>query len=346
MVRGGSIVFSLLFAASVIANAAAAGQPPALVAVAGCAATPAELAGRLDVGSAGGAEWLDRSREKDENGNEDGSGHGSGDGDGDGSGSGSGHGPGSPPPPPGGGASGSPPAPGTTPPAGPGTGTPTGTSPEPATGGDAGTTPSTCDGPPPDPAPGAVAGDGTLPPAIAGETVNVERTQGVVLVRQPGSRSIEPLTASARLAAGSVIDTTAGSIELTSAGGDGQQTAAFGGGRFKVRQRRGKALTELVLRGGSFGRCERPRARGGVAASGARPRRHLWGAGHGKFRTRGRHGSATVRGTVWNVEDRCDGTRVMVRRGVVQVADFHRRRTVTVSAGESYLARARLRTSR
>jgi hypothetical protein len=328
MVRGGSIIFSLLFVASVIANAAAAGEAPAQVVTAKCAETSGVPAGRLDVRPTGTARWWHGIR--------------TGNGSGDGNGNGTRHGNGTAMPPPGGGTPGSTPAPGTTPAPGPAPATPTGT-----TGGEAGTSASPCEGPPPDPAPGAVAGDGTLPPAAAGQTVNVEPTRGAVLVRQPGSRSFEPLTTSAQVPAGSVIDTTAGNIELTSGGNAGrQQTAAFGGGRFEVRQRRGKALTELVLRGGSFGRCKRARARGGVTASGARSRRHLWGSGHGKFRTRGRHGSATVRGTVWNVEDRCDGTRVTVRRGVVRVADFHRRRTVTVSAGESYLARARLRTSR
>jgi hypothetical protein len=66
----------------------------------------------------------------------------------------------------------------------------------------------------------------------------------------------------------------------------------------------------------------------------------LWGNGKGRFRTNGRYSSATVRGTIWLVEDRCEGTLTKVRRGTVQVRDFKRRKTVTVKAGHSYLARA------
>jgi hypothetical protein len=48
-----------------------------------------------------------------------------------------------------------------------------------------------------------------------------------------------------------------------------------------------------------------------------------------------------VRGTIWEVIDRCDGTLTKVRRGKVAVRDFRLRRTVLVRAGKSYLAGAR-----
>ena len=66
----------------------------------------------------------------------------------------------------------------------------------------------------------------------------------------------------------------------------------------------------------------------------------LWGNGKGKFRTNGKYSSATVRGTIWLTQDRCDGTLTTVKRGTVSVRDFKRRRTVSVKAGHSYLARA------
>jgi hypothetical protein len=40
-------------------------------------------------------------------------------------------------------------------------------------------------------------------------------------------------------------------------------------------------------------------------------------------------------------EDRCDGTLTHVDDGVVRVRDRVRNKTVTVRAGESYLARSR-----
>jgi ferric-dicitrate binding protein FerR (iron transport regulator) len=48
---------------------------------------------------------------------------------------------------------------------------------------------------------------------------------------------------------------------------------------------------------------------------------------------------ATVRGTSWYVEDRCDGTLTRVSKGSVSVYDRGRHRTVVVRAGHSYLAR-------
>ncbi|MGH3131683.1 MAG: hypothetical protein ACRDNX_12775, partial [Gaiellaceae bacterium] len=69
-----------------------------------------------------------------------------------------------------------------------------------------------------------------------------------------------------------------------------------------------------------------------------KPVRRLWGSGTGSFRTRGRHSAATVRGTTWLVEDRCDGTLTRVTSGSVLVNDFVKKRQVVVSAGKSYLA--------
>ena len=69
-------------------------------------------------------------------------------------------------------------------------------------------------------------------------------------------------------------------------------------------------------------------------------RRTLFSNVKGRFRTRGRHGAATVRGTMWLTQDRCDGTLVFVRHGLVAVRDFSLRKTKVVKAGHSYLARA------
>ena len=60
----------------------------------------------------------------------------------------------------------------------------------------------------------------------------------------------------------------------------------------------------------------------------------------GRCRTRGRRSAATVRGTVWTVTDRCDGTLTKVTRGKVAVRDFRRKKTIVLRAGKSYLARA------
>ena len=82
-----------------------------------------------------------------------------------------------------------------------------------------------------------------------------------------------------------------------------------------------------------------------AAAAPRRPRRpskrHLWGDGKGAFRTSGKYSSATVRGTKWLVKDSCAGTLTRVVRGTVKVRDKVRRKTVTVRAGKSYLAKPR-----
>ncbi|MFL5884500.1 MAG: hypothetical protein ACJ77M_05470, partial [Thermoleophilaceae bacterium] len=103
------------------------------------------------------------------------------------------------------------------------------------------------------------------------------------------------------------------------------------------------ARTILQLTGGDFGKCPTRTARSGaVQASGRRGRtvRRLWGRDHhGRFGTQGRDASASVRGTVWLTEDRCDGTRFSVRQGAIVVRDAARHRAVVVRAGHSYLVR-------
>ena len=147
---------------------------------------------------------------------------------------------------------------------------------------------------------------------------------------------------------GSVVDATEGQITITSAADTKgkTQTANFGGSQFKITQKRAaKPITDITLTGGDFSGCF-PRTIGkntaDVFAAGRRKwsRRRLWGNGHGRFRTRGRHGTATVRGTHWMTEDRCDGTLVRVKRGLVEVRDLERRRTVMVGAGEQYFAKS------
>ena len=114
----------------------------------------------------------------------------------------------------------------------------------------------------------------------------------------------------------------------------------------KKKPKKAKALiTDLVLKG------EPPRSQcapqKGARSAGANKKKgpkavlgQLWGNGKGKFRTSGKYSSATVRGTIWLVQDRCEGTLTKVTRGTVQVADFQRNKTVSVKAGHSYLARA------
>ena len=64
----------------------------------------------------------------------------------------------------------------------------------------------------------------------------------------------------------------------------------------------------------------------------------LLGNAKGHYITRGQFSAATVRGTVWGVRNRCDGTFTRVYRGTVVVRDFRLRRNITLTAGKTYLA--------
>jgi hypothetical protein len=146
---------------------------------------------------------------------------------------------------------------------------------------------------------------------------------------------------------------------LTSAadtGGVKVQAADFYQGIFQVKQsvpkkkpKKPAALTTDLVMKGQISRSQCAPLKGArSAAVDAKKKKKgpkavlgkLWGSGKGKFRTNGKYSAATVRGTIWLVEDRCEGTLTKVRRGTVQVRDFKRKKTVTVKAGHTYLARA------
>jgi hypothetical protein len=174
---------------------------------------------------------------------------------------------------------------------------------------------------------------------VLGRSVAVGPRDGKVRVLKPHGRKFEPLAAGSNVPSGSVVDATDGTVALTSAlDRHGKtQTGEFTGGRFLVRQSKG-GMVDIYLRG-SLGSC---RAR---TASIARKRgRALWGRDHhGRFRTHGATSVATVRGTHWLTQDTCAGTVTKVTSGVVSVRDQVRHRTVTVRAGDSYLARRKHR---
>ncbi len=108
--------------------------------------------------------------------------------------------------------------------------------------------------------------------------------------------------------------------------------------KFQVQQpATAGAPTTLSLVSGDFSVCNAPRS---VAAKSKKPVRQLWGSAKGTFLTKGRFSAASVRGTVWLVQDRCDGTLTQVVEGVVDVVDVARKKTVSVGPGQSYLALA------
>ena len=202
----------------------------------------------------------------------------------------------------------------------------------------------------------AVAVEPVPAPTLA-RTFSVARVSGEVLVRSPGAGSAAAARARAgsveyiqvttprNFPVGSIVDALGGSARVTTASNTrgGTQSGVFVGGPFRVLQSGGqRGLTRLVLLDGAraAGVCaRRARAR---AATRLPPRviARLHSQVAGRFRTDGRYSSASVHGTVWDTEDRCDGTLTRVHRGVVEVFDHVRHRSVLLHAGMSYLAKA------
>jgi hypothetical protein len=184
-----------------------------------------------------------------------------------------------------------------------------------------------------------------------GKTVNVSPVSGFVLIKINGK--FVPLTGLDQIPSGSQIDARHGSIELiTSTGQKGKtQHGTFGGAIFRLTQERSgpnKGLVTLTLLEGAFKGapsypiCKKQQAGdASVAAVSSKVLQLLHASAHGKFRTSGRYSAATVRGTIWMVADRCDGTLTHDVTDSVVVKDFVHHKTIILHAGQSYLARPR-----
>ena len=182
-------------------------------------------------------------------------------------------------------------------------------------------------------------------PGAAAGSASARTVSGKVLVQLPRTTTFVDLATLPTIPFGSVVDARAGTVRITTARrGGGTQAAIFYNGEFKLTQDKSKRVLE-TLTGGDFSKCAKGARAGRAAGSGpghssaSSVVRQLWGNGKGKFRTHGRYGAATVRGTKWLTQDRCDGTLIRVARGTVAVSDFRRHRTVSVTAPHSYLAR-------
>lgn len=207
------------------------------------------------------------------------------------------------------------------------------------------------------------------PPApTQGSTLNVRAQKGRVLVKLPSgggfsarvaakrlgvplavaAKSYVPLTRYTQVPVGSFFDTTHGTVRLLAAssptrstGGSPFSGGSFRGGIFRTSQTGSQGLSQMSMSGPLACRSRVPR--GGipkvVATRKRRRSRTLFGNAHGRFRTRGRNSSATVRGTSWVQKDTCKGTLTTVKRGSVLVRDFAKKKNVVVSKGRRYLAK-------
>ena len=209
---------------------------------------------------------------------------------------------------------------------------------------------------------------GSLPPPGAptiGRTFNVAPVSGLVLVRINGV--FVPLTQLRQITQNAEIDALQGTLQLITAiaGPSGaQDTAAkgtkhktkvkiqkgtFGGAIFKLNQTtRGVAkglvtltLVENAFKGApSYATCNKHKAgEASAAALSSKTLQLLHANAKGKFTTKGKYGAATVRGTIWTLADRCDGTLTHDITDSVVVNDFVHHKTIILHAGQSYLAR-------
>ena len=194
-----------------------------------------------------------------------------------------------------------------------------------------------------------------------GKTFNVSST-GLVLIEVHGV--FIPLTELTKIPNGTIINALHGTLSLTTALPAVQhatisakktakkpktktQKGKFSGGVFKVTQARSGLATLALVEGAkfkgapTFASCRAKKGKAVTAALSKKTLQLLHGSAHGKFRTKGRYAAATVRGTIWTIADRCDGTLTHAIKDTVAVSDFVRHKTIILRPGHSYLALAK-----
>lgn len=174
---------------------------------------------------------------------------------------------------------------------------------------------------------------GAAPKPRLGQTVVVKPTKGTVTVKPRGGKLVKLKSAMA-IPVGSTVNTTNGEVRLVTAGkGKVTYSGAFSQGAFVVTQRKTDALTDLTLTGGDFSTCRTGNPEKPIVTGARSRKRRLFGRARGRFRTRGRNSSATVKGTEWSIEDRCDGTLTVDKKG--QVATANRDLKYTLEPGQA-----------
>jgi Nidogen-like/HYR domain/Fibronectin type III domain len=168
-------------------------------------------------------------------------------------------------------------------------------------------------------------------------------------VKLPGSNKYVSLSEAKHLPPGTTVNVS-GKAAIKLSDPKGHQMTFYGQPdgvpSVFVIQKTQAGVVQLQLVGGNFKACSRKgyRTLSGVSAKPKpktklkKPVRRLWGSGKGKFTTKGKYASATVRGTIWRVADYCNGTQVTVRRGLVSVKNFVTHKTKLVKAGHTYFA--------
>jgi len=182
-----------------------------------------------------------------------------------------------------------------------------------------------------------------------GRTFYAVSLAGQALVELPGTHQYVPLPTLTQLPVGSTLDARSAVIWMFSArdaSGTPQEAYLYGSKVTILQRPSANLMTNIALTGGDFSSCPGRGARAhGATATAARAHRsrrivrRLWAQdNNGRFRTHGANSVATVRGTQWRVDDRCDGTLTKVFSGSVMVHDQRLHKNVLVTAHHHYVA--------
>jgi hypothetical protein len=188
---------------------------------------------------------------------------------------------------------------------------------------------------------------------MLGRSADVQTVSGTVSVQLPGTNTFVPLSSLQSVPLGTIVDTTNGTVQLTSAADrrGHTQTGQFYGGAFQLaqrrvhsQQRRGASVELTVLRlTDATAAMECPAVGARATAARRRHRAQLWGRTHGGSFAAETHDVVAGRNDpTWLTEETCSGTLVKVTQGVVSVENLHTHRTVLVRAGHSLLTPSRV----
>ena len=168
-------------------------------------------------------------------------------------------------------------------------------------------------------------------------------------VKLPGSNTYVPLSEAKDLPNGTIVS-LGGQAEIQLDDTSGNHMIFYGQSdgvpsQFIFQGTKGGVVQLQLTGGGSSSSHSYSLNRPGAKAKPKKPTRRLWGSGKGKFTTKGKYASATVRGTNWLIADYADHTLVTVRRGLVAVQNFVTKKTVLVPAGHSVIVSQKTKTT-
>ncbi len=202
--------------------------------------------------------------------------------------------------------------------------------------------------PPPPPEEPPVIPPVVEPEPVLGQSARATTVSGEVLVGE--GRNLHRLRGREIVPVGATIDSSDGHVNLEFETAPGADRGTFGrfmqgefyDGAFTIEQTRTSSLVDLVLDDDDAEATSRLRSLAAGASQAKKKKKkgvRMWGDAKGRFRTVGRNGAATVRGTQWLTSERSDGTFFRVVTGVVQVREFASKKLVTLRAGDEFLAR-------